>query len=451
MATQIHDTRAVSAASLATWRDQCQKDVLHQVIQNAIIKNGIQAVAQNRRRMTELPLSFSHEIATGPITNQKQSGRCWIFAGLNVVRSHMAKSLHLKALELSQAYLMFYDKLEKANYFLESILKTAAEPHDGRLVSWLLMAPLQDGGQWDMFVNLVDKYGVVPIQAMPESFHSSNSRHMNQIMTGKLREDAMRLRKAVRDGMPSESLNALKDHMMSDVYRMLTHFLGEPPTVLDVEYKDDDDQFHAHRGMSPQELFDRYAGVDLHQYVSVINAPTEDKPFYETYTVDYLGNVLDGHSVLYLNLPIDEFRMLAQQQIVEGQPVWFGCDVGKFSERVSGVLDSEQFDYAAALGVDFHFDKAMRLQFGESQMDHAMVLTGVNVVDGTPNRWKVENSWGSDAGKDGFFVMSDAWFSEYMYQVVVKKSYLNEDQQQALAKPPHHLPPWDPMGSLAVR
>ncbi len=446
MATSTTTNRGITSSQLAEWRAAFHEEPLREVIANAIIKNGVQAVAQRRQRVTEMTYAFSHEIQTGAITNQKQSGRCWLFAGLNVMRKPMAERFHVKDFELSQAYLMFYDKLEKAHYFLESIIHTIDQPIEGRLVSWLLSAPLQDGGQWDMFVNLVEKYGVVPKGVMPESFHSSNSRAMNQLLTAKLREDAAHLRVM---GGSEASLREAKDRMVGEIYSLLVQFLGEPPQAFTFEYQDDDHVFHREGSLTPQEFHARFNSVDLNQYVSVINAPTSDKPFYQTYTVDYLGNVSGGRPVLYLNLPIEEFKALAKQQLVDGEPVWFGCDVGKMSDRETGLLDVGQYAYDTALGVEFSLSKGDRLLYGESLMTHAMVLTGVNLVDGTPNRWKVENSWGPDAGRQGFFAMSDAWFDEYMYQVVVQKTYLSESQQQALHTSPTHLPPWDPMGSLA--
>ncbi len=441
--------KAISLAQLADWRLAFGENPLHQVIANAIIKNGVQAVAQQRTRITELNYAFSHEVPTPAITHQRQSGRCWIFAGLNVIRQNVAEKLGVKEFELSQAYLMFYDKLEKANYFLESILKTVDEPLEGRLLSWLLAAPLQDGGQWDMFVSLVDKYGVVPKDVMPESFHSSNSRHMNQLVTAKLREDAATLRQLAKSENNREALSHRKSKMVADIYRMLAHFLGEPPQTFDFEYRDDNHAYHADRGIRPKEFFDKYATIALNDYVSIINAPTADKPFGRSYTVDYLGNVTGGQGVLYLNLPGERFQQIASQQLEEGAPVWFGCDVGKMSERDTGILDVDQFDYDAALGVTLHMTKGERLAYGESQMTHAMVLIGVNLVDGHPNRWKVENSWGPDVGRQGFFIMSDAWFHEYVYQIVAHKKYLSDAERAALDAPPVVLPPWDPMGSLA--
>ncbi len=445
MATELTVSRQVSLEHLNQWRQSFAQEPLRQIVSNAVVKNGINSVAQRRARVTQMTFAFSHEISTGTITNQKASGRCWLFAGLNLVREGMAGALKLKDFELSQAYLMFYDKLEKANYFLESILETHDEPVDGRLVSWLLTAPVQDGGQWDMFVNLVEKYGIVPKWIMPESFHSSDSRLMNRILTTKLREDAKRL----RDAGTGEEARDLKNTMMADIYQLLAEFLGEPTGRFDFEYQDDDHQFHGDRGVSPVDFWHRYGGMNLDDYVSVINAPTSDKPFGRMYTVAFLGNVVGGRPVLYLNLDNGRFKELAVRQLTDGRPVWFGCDVGPMSDRATGILDTDQFDYAGTLGVEFGMTKADRLMYGESQMTHAMVMAGVNLVDGVPNRWKVENSWGKDAGQDGFFVMSDQWFDQYMYQLVVDKRYLTDEERAILDMEPTRLAPWDPMGSLA--
>jgi len=366
-----------------------------------------------------------------------------------VLRLAVKERCGLKEFELSQSYPMFWDKLERANYFLESILETLEEPLHGRLVSWLLDNALSDGGQWDMFVNLVHKYGVVPKYVMPETFHSSDSGWMNRLLVRKLREDAARLRQAHAAGATREGLRARKAEMLAEVYRMLTTFFGVPPSRFDFEYRDKDRIFHRDPGLTPQEFAARYVSVDLDAYVSLINAPTADKPFGRTYTVRFLGNVRGGRDVLYLNVDIETMRDAVLRQLTEGEAVWFGCDVGKMSDRDSGVLDPELFTYEAVLGVPLRLTKAERLDYGESRMTHAMVFTGVHVVDGRPVRWKVENSWGNDPGRDGFFVMSEQWFTEFVYQAVVRKSYLPEGLQQALQLPPVVLEPWDPMGALA--
>jgi bleomycin hydrolase len=427
-----------------------QGQAQHKAFMHAIRKNGINAVAMNQDAVVDMQYTFSHEIETGDITHQKQSGRCWMFAGLNTLRGRVASKLGQKTFELSQSYQMFWDKLEKSNYFLENILETLDEEQDSRLVAWLLTAPLNDGGQWNMFVNLVDKYGVVPKSVMPETFHSSQSNMMNHLLTVKLREDAACLREQHRRGSALNALRGRKESMLNEIYRMLCHFLGEPPAKFDFEYRDtESNQFHREVDLTPSSFYDKYVGVDLHEYVSVINAPTNDKPFGKSYTVKYLGNVKEGNDVLYLNADIETFKTVALEQLLDGAPVWFGCDVGQMMDRDSGIMDTALFDYSTVLGVPFGMSKAERLDYGESLMTHAMVFTGVNLVDGKPNRWKVENSWGKGPGNDGWFIMSDTWFDEFTYQVVVHQKYLPPHLLDALKENPIQLQPWDPMGSLA--
>ena len=374
-----------------------------------------------------------------------------MFAALNTLRYQVMKKYDLKTFELSQAYLFFWDKLEKSNYFLESILDTLDEPANGRLVSYLLTAPVNDGGQWDMLCNLIEKYGVVPKTAYPESKASSGSREMDMTLTEKLREDACILRKLHKEGAGLDELRARKTRMLGEIYRLLCICLGEPPKTFTFEYRDKDNNFHREEGLTPKSFFEKYVGVDLSDYVSLINAPTEDKPYGRSYTVQYLGNVKEGSAVRYLNLPIEELKKAAIAQMKDGQPVWFGCDVGKHSERDSGIMDLDIRGLEDLLDTRFTMTKAERLDYGQSLMTHAMVFQGVNLDEnGKPNRWRVENSWGKEPGKDGYYLMTDRWFDEYMYQVVVNKKYLTAEQIAAYEAEPIALEPWDPMGSLAV-
>lgn len=450
MSLETKEIDAITPDLLTQFKTELPDNPQQRVLMNAIQKSGIESVALNQASLINMQYTFSTEIKTGAITNQKQSGRCWMFAGLNVLRNRVASACKLDSFELSQNFQMFWDKFEKANYFLENILHTLDEDTSGRLVSWLLMSPVQDGGQWDMFVNLVDKYGIVPKHVMPETYHSSKTAVMNRLLTAKLREDAARLRKQFHDSKASiDSLRQQKTTMLQEIYTMLCSFLGTPPTQFDFEYRDLDNAFHQDVQLTPQAFYKKYVDIDLSDYVSVIHAPTNDKPFGKTYTVSYLGNVVGGKDVLYLNVEIETLRALTQAQLEDGEPVWFGCDVGKMLDRESGIMDTSLYDYAAALNVPFHMTKAERLDYSESLMTHAMVFTGMNVLDGKVNRWKVENSWGTDTGHQGFFIMSDQWFDEFMYQIVVHKKYLSASLQAALVQPPAALQPWDPMGSLA--
>lgn len=443
-------TKEISTKMIGKYSENIQEKAVNRVIQNAVIKNGINAATANNHAVVAMNPVFSEEIKTGKVANQKKSGRCWMFAALNTFRHKMNTLFNLEDFELSQNYTNFWDKLEKSNYFLESVLKTADEPLDGRLVSWILATPQQDGGQWDMLVSIIEKYGVVPKQVMPETFQSSQSMELNDLLNAKLREDAGILRNLHAEGKSAEELENVKDGMLNDIYTILAFSLGEPPQTFDFEYRDENNEFHRELGITPQDFYKKYIGLNLDDYVSLINAPTKDKPFEKTYTVQFLGNVVGGKPIKYLNVDIDTLKQLAISQIKDRETVWFGCDVVQSSDRKKGILDTHVYDYETAFGTSFRLTKAERLDYKESCLTHAMVLTGVNLVDGKPNRWKVENSWGEEPGNKGYFVMSDEWMEEYTYQVVVNKKYLPEHLKKALEQKPIELKPWDPMGSLAV-
>ncbi len=417
---------------------------------NAVAKSGIGAVALSRETVNSVDHTFSNLIETPEATNQKKSGRCWLFAGLNSFRVAAMKKMNLEKFELSQSYLMFWDKLEKANYFLENIIETVNEPLDGRLVMWLLAEPLSDGGQWDMFVNLIEKYGVVPKFAMPETESSSSSYAMNDLLIGKLREYARLIREKHVQGKSPDAIRQNKQEMLNEFYRMLCIHLGKPPAKFFWEWRDKDKKFKRHGDITPKEFFDKYVALDLDDMVCLINAPTKDKPFKKMYTVQYLGNIVGGHPVRYLNVELKTLKNEAKQMIIDEQPVWFGCDVGPMMEKNLGVLDFEIYNYELVLGTKFELDKAGRLDYGHSKMTHAMVFTGVDVDDsGKPIKWRVENSWGKENGDKGYLLMTDKWFDEYLYEVAVSKKYLSPELLQVLDTEPVVLPPWDPMGSLA--
>ncbi|MCC3143959.1 C1 family peptidase [Halanaerobium sp. Z-7514] len=424
----------------------------NRVIANAIIKNGINNTALNNESVKNMHHDFSKEIDVGSVTNQKKSGRCWMFAALNNIRYSISESLNIKEnnFELSQSYTMFWDKLEKANYFLENIITTADLELDSRRVMWLLNEPTNDGGQWDMFTALIEKYGIVPKYVMPETYHSSNSRLMNKILNLKLRDQAHTLRNDFNHGADKASLREEKEELLAEIYSLLAYFLGEPPQEFDFEYKDKEGHFYRDSKLSPMEFYNKYSKVKMTDYVSIINAPTSDKDFYKTYTVEFLGNVKEGQQIHYLNLPIKMLKDLSKEQIKAGEPVWFGCDVGQWYDRDLGIMDTELYNYEEVLDTKFKLDKGSRLQYGESVLTHAMVFTGINIDDNANvNRWKVQNSWGDKVGKDGFFIMSDQWFEEFNYEVVIHKKYLSDELLEAYSKEPIVLNPWDPMGSLA--
>lgn len=441
--------KGISQRDLQQFEEAFDKNRSYRVAMNAVTKNGVNESAMNYRTVADLPQEFSVSLKQGKVTNQKKSGRCWMFAALNFMRSKMIRELELENFELSQNYTLFYDKLEKANYFLENILATLDEPVDGRLVAHLLADPLGDGGQWDMLCSIIEKYGLVPKYIMPETAVSSQTADMRKYMTRKLREYACRLRRAHGEGETKEQLRARKEEMLSEVYRMLCICLGKPPKSFSFEYRDKKGEFHRDTDLTPQEFYKKYIGIPLEEYISVINAPTADKPYYKSYTVQCLGNVSEGRPVKYVNLPIEELKKAAVAQLQNGEPVWFGCDSEQSTCR-EGLMDTELFDTADLFDVSFPMTKAERLEYRESLMDHAMVLQGVNLDEnGKPNRWRVENSWGDEAGRDGFYVMSDRWFDEFTYQVVVNRKYLSKEALEAYDSDPVMLKPWDPMGSLA--
>ncbi len=418
------------------------------IAMNAVVKNGLLASATRYDLERRINTACSIEATeSGEFTNQKQSGRCWMFAALNAMRTEAMRRLNLENLEFSQAYPLFYDKLERSNYFLESVIQTRDRPLSGRLVQFLLDQPLGDGGQWDMFAAIVKKYGIVPKNEMPESFHSSNTTAMNKFLTLKLRQYAKELRES---GGSEAELRAMRDGMVGEIYHMLCVCLGKPPESVTLEARDKDKNFLRIGPVSPVEFFEKTVGWELSDYVSLINAPTADKPYYRTYTVDFLGNVVEGQPIRYLNIPSSELKAAVIAQLKDNLPVWFGCDVGQWLERDKGAMYLTGLDFSGVLGTDFPLTKAERLDYGESRMTHAMVFYGVNLDDnGHADRFKVANSWGDDKGQKGWYMMDDPWFDEYVYQALIHKKYLNAKQLQALDTEPVHLDPWDPMGALA--
>ncbi len=440
----------ISQEALELMSKDFHSDRANEVAASAAVHNGIMEAAADYEAARKLPMNFSVDLKTGKITNQKASGRCWIFSALNTFRYEIMKKYDLEDFELSQNYLFFYDKLEKCNYFLESVLKTVDEPINGRLYQFLNLAPLGDGGQWDMLFNLVAKYGVVPKEAYPDAEAATGSRFFDMYMTTKLREDAKDLRQMVQAGRTAEEVQAAKAEMLNDLYRMLVISLGEPPKKFDLNLRSKDGTLYREFGITPQEFFSKYVGLDLAEYVSMINGPTKDKPFNRMYTVKFLGNVVEGRPVTYLNLEMDKIKAAAIRQLQDGHPVWFGSDCRKFALRDGGYFDRDTAAVEKLFNVKLNFTKEEYLDYGDSAMNHAMVILGVNLDEnGRPDRWHIENSWGGDAGQEGYFVASDSWFDSFVYQVVVNKKYLDDASLGLLGGELHELEPWDPFGTLA--
>ena len=440
----------LTSETLAQLKSDFESCTTSRLMQNAITQTTVTDVALNRSVVTAIDHSFSNLLDDWSVTNQKKSGRCWMFAGLNLFRVGAMQQLNVKVFEFSQNYTLFWDKLERSNYFLESIIRMADREDDDRTIAWILADPLGDGGQWNMFINIIKKHGLVPKSAMPETESSSNTPRMNAILIAKLREGAKLLRSHLKTNQNGDSLQAIKDSIVADVYRILCIHLGTPPTTFDWQWTDKDKEFGRDGSMTPLEFADKYINVPLDDYVCLVHDPRPENPYGQTYTVDCLGNVVGGEIVKYLNVDIETMKDIAMKSIVEGEePVWMGCDVGKMMRRDLGIWDAKLFDYEGVYSTKFGLNKAERLAYHDTLMTHAMLFTGVDVVDGKPRRWRVENSWGDEGGKKGFYVMNDSWFDEYMFEIAARKDYLSDELQQALDEEPTVLPAWDPMGALA--
>ena len=444
---------AIQAEDLLAAKNAWSQERANAVAKNAVTSMGIRTAARVPEAVAKNALAFDIDLAQGDRCNQQRSGRCWMFASLNTMRYRTIKKYNLKTFELSQAYPLFWDKLEKSNWFLCNIIDTLDEPLDGRLVSYLLTDPICDGGQWDMFRALVAKYGVCPKEAMPETACSKNTHEMDAYLTRYLRGCARRLRDAHAAGTAVDDLQQMRAQMVEEIYALLVTCLGEPPATFEVRLRDKDDNLALSGTFTPQEFFATAVDMQLDDFVSLISAPTADKPFGHAFTVSRLGNVVEAGGVRYLNLPVDELKRVAVAQLADGLPVWFGCDVDQSYLREEGIMDTASIDIDGLFGfaVEKCLDRAERLDYGESLMTHAMVFEGVRLnEDGKPTLWKVENSWGKDHGRDGFDTISDAWFDEYVYQVVVDKKYLTPQQRDVYENEQAAvLAPWDPMGSLA--
>ncbi|CYU75615.1 aminopeptidase C [Streptococcus suis] len=421
-----------------------------QATENAVSHNGLLKSLETRQSAIDNDYVFSIDLTKDAVSNQKASGRCWMFAALNTFRHKLISDFKLENFELSQAHTFFWDKYEKSNWFLEQIIATADQEIGSRKVKFLLDTPQQDGGQWDMVVALFEKYGVVPKSVYPESISSSASRELNQYLNKLLRQDAQILRDLLAKGASSEEVQVQKENLLQEIFNFLAVNLGLPPRSFDFAYRDKDNVYHRDTNVTPQAFYEKYVGLKLSDYVSIINAPTTDKPYNKSYTVELLGNVVGAPAVRYLNVEMNRFKELAIAQLKAGESVWFGSDVGQSSNRQTGIMATNTYDFSSGLGIHFHQDKAGRLDYSESLMTHAMVLTGVDLDDNEqPLKWKVENSWGDKVGDKGYFVASDSWMDEYTYQIVVRKEFLTPEELAAYQAQPQVLAPWDPMGALA--
>ncbi len=424
-------------------------DPRNRLLQNAVTRNLVDEVALDHRVAVSLDRTVSHQLDDWAVTNQKKSGRCWMFAGLNLLRVGAAAELGVKDFEFSQAHLQFWDRLEKANFWLEQVLATADREVDDRTVAHLLSTPAEDGGQWNMFLALVRKHGLVPKSAMPETVSSSATAQLNRDLAGVLRQAARDLRAAAAGGATAEELEEHKTGTLEVVHRILCLHLGTPPSRFRWQWRDKDKSFHSAGELTPLEFAERYVTLPLEDYVCIVHDPRPTSPVGRTFTVEALGNVVGAPPVTYLNVEIDLVKRLAMDSIVGGEPVWFGCDVGQMYDKVGGLWDASLYDYDGLYGRTTDLDKADRLLHQGTAMTHAMLLTGVDVVDGAPRRWRVENSWGGEHADQGFWTMDDSWFAEHVFETAVRRDALPAELRDRLDDEPIVLPAWDPMGALA--
>ena len=427
------------------------------VAMNAVTQVGIDEVAHNYNRSRLLQHRFSVSIDNGTVTSQAHSGRCWLFSSLNVARFVARKALNIDGestanpmgdFELSQNYAMYYDKLERVNYFLRDVaaLVRAGEPVDSQLMRFLMGDVMGDGGQWIMAMNIYKKYGAVPKQFYPETASSQNTSQMNDQLRRLLHQATAHM-VANPDG-----IDEIIDRTLEAGHRILTIHLGTPPTSFDWEWTDKDGVFHRDGRITPQEFWKRYVNAGLEDYVCLVDDPRPEHPKGRKIGIEHLGNVAGGDPTEYLNVPVEVMKDCARRLMSEqGLPVWFGADCHPMMDRKAGQWATDLFEYGRVYGVDFNMDKEQRVRFGDSAQNHAMAFVGVDVADDgrTTNRWRVENSWGGDIANKGYFTMSDDWFSQYVYEVAVPKSMLSEEYRQAFDQEAIMLPAWDPMGALA--
>lgn len=436
----------INAQSLAKLKKEYLANPKNTVVRHALSKTKISDLVYVDNAQVDTVQKFNIEVKSLPVCNQRQSGRCWIFAGLNVIREKIAKEINCPNFELSQNYISLYDKIEKCNWAMEVLISMKDRDIDDRELKFILSCPVGDGGQWDMFVSLVDKYGLMPKDAHFENTQSNSTMFSNRLINTTLRQFA-----AAVHNKSDKEVEALRDEYLVKFYNLLSNCFGVPAEKFEFSYIDKDGKLHEEGEYTPVEFAEKFHIKEyLSNMQSIVNAPTSDKEYLKTYTIKYLGNVVGGKKVIHLNLEMSRVEELIIDQLKDGKVVWFGSDVGYYGDRTSGTWDISMFDYKTPFDMDYEMDKAESMDYLVSAMNHAMVITGVQLDKaGKPVRWKIENSWGADVGDKGYFVMSERFFEKYVYQAVVEKDYLNEKELAALKDEPVELKPWDPLGTLA--
>lgn len=408
-------------------------------IYNAMAETSIAVLAKNHENLANFDTNFTNKVVSHGITDQQQSGRCWLFTGLNVLRVQMMAKYGLDEMEFSQNYCFFYDQLEKANLFLQGIIDTREKPMDDKMVEWLFRNPISDGGQFTGISDVIGKYGVVPSSVMPETYSSENTSQIARLVGLKLREFGLQLRDEAAKGVKVSALEAKKTEMLSTVYRMLALAFGEPVERFTWTMNGETKEY------TPQSFYQEYLGNDLtNNYVMLMNDPSRE--YYKCYEIDFDRHVYDGKNWTYVNLPVEDIKAMAIESIKDSTMMYFSCDVAKFLDSKRGTLDLKNFDYESLMGTTFGMNKKQRVQTFASGSSHAMTLMAVDLdKDGKPKKWMVENSWGAEAGYKGHLIMTDEWFDEYMFRLVVEKKYVPEKVLNILKQKPIRLPAWDPM------
>lgn len=412
-----------------------------EIIARAIQKNGIKAASEDPTASERLHRAFSYEIKTGKPTNQRHSGRCWSFAALNTLRHKFATKYKFKDFELSQNYLFFWDRIERANMFFQKIIATADKPLHDRTVDFYLSFALNDGGQWANAASIIEKYGVVPEYVMPDTHNTKDTSDVAEVFDSLMRKDAIELRAMVQTNTSATELQEAQERMMGDVYKIAAYSFGEPPAKFDLEYRDDDKKFHQVLGLTPLKFYHEYFDTNLSDYVVVTNAP--DHEMDRSYLMPAQDSVVDGLPIKFVNVPFAELQEGAIKQLQAGETVWVGNDVLQQMDRKRGLMDAKLYHREELLDVDFVMDKKHRLETKQAVVSHAMTLTGFDMVNDQPTRWKIENSWGKDNGDNGYFVMTQDWFEEYTYEAVINKKYLSDRVKKVAASEPVTLPAWD--------
>ena len=424
-------------------RGSLKMDAQSRAIYNAVTNNDVDELALNRDLLRQHNELYSHKIKAKGITNQKSSGRCWLFAGLNLMRPIVIEKHKLNSFEFSQNYLAFWDKMEKANCFLEHMIEFRDRDPLDREMEILLRDPIPDGGWWEYVVALIKKYGAVPQDIMPETNSSEKTDMMNRLIGRKLRADAVKIREMAVTGSSVDGLRAEKQEMLGEVYLMLVLNLGEPPTEFQWRYEDKDSTVAAFESYTPKNFFDEFVNINLDEYVSIFNDPA--KELGRHYQIRLSRNIYDGNDIDYVTVESGMLKDMAQKSVLADQPVWFACDVGKDQDGKHGIMAVNIYDYGSIYDIDLDMTKAERTLFRESTANHAMVFVGVDVKDGKPVKWLVENSWGTERGAGGYWALYDSWFDNHVYEVIVKKQFVPEEILEIHDQPIIVVPPWDPM------